>query len=188
MTLVGWLGIMDLRLGSDYKWAENFSSALAITLAAHSVVFPIGLYKWLLNHISYRYCDGKNNWVVGYQVSKYCGLLSEMKPKPIRQKDKDLKYLCFVPIVPLIFRLVLVLGTVFMPKSGGFMCAFLLWLAILEMSYIVYQKPYNEPARYYLMIYNYATLILICYLLLLLTEFVNYSVAEKAGNLIISLT
>jgi hypothetical protein len=66
MTLVGWLGIMDLRLGSNYTWAENFSSALSITLAAHSVVFPIGLYKWLLNHISYRYCDGKNNWVVGY--------------------------------------------------------------------------------------------------------------------------
>jgi len=186
MTLVGWLGITDLRLGSLYTVAENFSSALAITLAAHSVLFPIGLYKWLLNYISYRYYDGKNDWVVGYQVSKYCGLLSEIKP--IRQKDKDLKYLCLVPIVPLIFRLALVLGTVFMPKSGGFLCAFLLWLAILEMSYIIFQKPYNERSRYYLMLFNYAILVLICYLLLLLTEFVEYSVAVNAGTMIISLT
>jgi hypothetical protein len=186
MTIVGWLSITDLRLGAEYSVAENFSSVLGIIFATHSIVFPIGLYVWLLNYISYRYFDGKNPWVVGYQVSKYCGLLSEIKP--VRQKDQDLKYLCFVPIVRLLFRLALVLGVVFMPKSGGFCCTFLLWLAILEISYIVYQKPYNERSRYYLILFNHTTLVLICYLLLLLTEFVEYSIAENAANLIIGFT
>jgi hypothetical protein len=186
MTLVGWLGITDLRLGSDYTVAENFSSALAIALAAHSVLFPIGLYKWLLHYISYEYHDGERDWEVKYQVLKYCGLLSEIRPK--RQKNKDLKYLCLVPIVPLIFRLALVLGVVFMPKSGGFWSTILLWFAIMEMSYIIYQKPYNERSRYYLMLFNHSILVLNCYLLLMFTEFVDYVTAETSGNLIIGLT
>ena len=61
-------------------------------------------------------------------------------------------------------------------------------MAVMEMSYIIYQKPYNEPSRYYLMLFNHSTLVLICYLLLMLTEFVDYFTAETAGNLIIGLT
>ncbi len=80
MTMVGWISITDLRVGAEYSVAENFSSVLGIILAAHSIVFPIFVYKWLLYYISYRYFNGKNPWVVGYQVSKYCGLLSEIKP------------------------------------------------------------------------------------------------------------
>ena len=38
------------------------------------------------------------------------------------------------------------------------------------------------------MLFNHSTLVLICYLLLLLTEFVDYSIAENAANLIIGFT
>ena len=101
MSIIGWLSLEDLRLGIDFTPSENFSSVFGIILVVFSCVFPVGLYIWLYLWISHRYHDGRNPVRAKYYIEWYCGLLKEFRV--IKRDERDLKYLCFIPIIPLIF-------------------------------------------------------------------------------------
>jgi len=122
MSIIGWLSLEDLRLGIDFTPSENFSSVFGIILVVFSCVFPVGLYIWLYLWISHRYHDGRNPVRAKYYIEWYCGLLKEFRV--IKRDERELKYLCFIPIIPLIFEFVLVMGVVRVSFAG-------LWIPIL---------------------------------------------------------
>jgi hypothetical protein len=144
MSIIGWLSLEDLRLGSNFTASENFSSVFGIILVVFSCVFPVALYIWLYYFISYWYKGGRNPVRTKYHIEWYCGLLKELRI--IKRDERELRYLCFIPIIPLIFQFVLVMGVVKI-SSAGLWIPVLTQTALLSMSYIAYQNPYLDPSR-----------------------------------------
>ena len=144
MSIIGWLSLEDMRLGREFTASENFSSVFGIILVVFSCVFPVGLFIWLYLWISHRYHDGRNPVRAKYYLEWYCGLLKEFRV--IKRDERELKYLCFIPILPLIFEFALVMGVVRISSTGIWM-PILTQTALLSMSYVVYQNPYLDPSR-----------------------------------------
>lgn len=44
LSVIGWLSLKELRFGSEYTRAEQFSSVLSIILVIFSIAFPVGLH------------------------------------------------------------------------------------------------------------------------------------------------
>lgn len=185
MSIIGWLSLEDLRLGYDFTASENFSSVFGIILVAFSCVFPVALYIWLYYWIEYRYNEGRNPVRAKYHIEWYCGLLKELKM--IKREEKELKYLCLIPIIPLIFEFVLVMGVV-KTSNAGLWIPVLTQIALMSMGYITYQNPYLDPSRKKLMLFNYIMLLMFCYLMKLFTDFVDITISDSAGNLFIYAT
>ena len=53
------------------------------------------------------------------------------------------------------------------------------------MSWIISIKPYKDPAKYYLVIFNYVLQLFFNYLLILFTDFVDIKISNDAGDLFI---
>jgi hypothetical protein len=55
LTIVGWIGVKDLRFSSEYTTSERLSSTMALLLAMNSVIFPlliVVIYKVHYNKVS----------------------------------------------------------------------------------------------------------------------------------------
>ena len=91
MTIIGWLGIKDLRLGSDYTTSEHLSSTLALLLVINSVIFPlliIGIYKVHYNKVSAR-ITGKNKENPDHLCKKLIKSLCSSKKKLLTKTERE---------------------------------------------------------------------------------------------------
>jgi hypothetical protein len=43
-TMIGWVGVKDLRFGNTFTISENFSSVFSVIFVVYSITFPILTY------------------------------------------------------------------------------------------------------------------------------------------------
>lgn len=88
----------------------------------------------------------------------------------------------------MIFQFALVIGVIYLPSIAGLWSLVLMMIAVVEMGYLLGQKPYEEPRRNWLMIFNQTMLIFLCYQLMLFSDYVDVAVSDQCGNLFICAT